>query len=79
MSSSVQILGVAGGGGAGTVGAERGPDALRARGLVGRLEQLGRGVSDLGDVPGGDRIALAHHDLPALVDKGASRVQTKVA
>jgi arginase len=52
MSSSVQILGVAAGGGAGTIGAERGPDALRTRGLVARLEQLGLNVNDLGDVPG---------------------------
>jgi len=48
----IQLLGIAAGAGAGTRGAETGPDSLRELGLVARLEGGGRTVNDLGNVPG---------------------------
>ncbi len=48
----VKLLGIQSGLGAGTAGAQRGPTALRARGLVDRLREQGHHVEDLGDIPG---------------------------
>ncbi len=48
----IQLLGIAAGQGAGRYGAQDGPGALRAAGLVGVLAAAGHRVEDLGDVPG---------------------------
>lgn len=49
---TVTLLGIAAGKGARCPGAERGPHALRARGLVQHLTAQGFEVEDLGDIPG---------------------------
>ena len=46
------MLGIRAGSGAGTPGAQDGPDALRRLGLIPLVESLGHTVEDLGDVPG---------------------------
>lgn len=51
-SRSIRLLGIAAGRGAAAPGAQEGPSALRAHGLIQRLERFGYTVEDLGDIPG---------------------------
>ncbi len=51
-TKQIMLLGIEAGRGAGTAGAQQGPEALRQRGLIARLESFGHAVEDLGDIPG---------------------------
>lgn len=50
--TTIKLLGIAAGAGAGVPGAEDGPYSLRQAGLVPLLERHGHTVEDLGDIPG---------------------------
>lgn len=68
----VKLFGFAAGKGAGTLGAEDGPEALRERGMVSLLQRHGHRVEDLGDIPGAGRTSLTEpradlNELPSVL------------
>lgn len=61
---TINLLGIETGRGAGTPGAQHGPDALRAAGLIEQLTALGCRVEDLGDIPGVHQARVARSSTP---------------